>query len=499
MKDSKPKVVAFPRWVLVLVALALLASACGGNDDEGGDGAEAPQPAASEPADTNGEAEPAPAETEPAEAEPESDEPAPAPTAESDTTEAPAPEEAPEATPEPIVLTDSFRGVTSEAILIGHSSIDFEKLNADFGLDLPYQNFGPPFLAMVDWYNEQGGVLGRRLEVVSELFLPVGATTAEAACLKLTEDVQVFAVINGFAGPGAEQVNTCVTELHDTILVGGLPTPEQAEASGGLWVSPQMSLERRNTAMVSILEQTGRIDELSPVMIIGAHPEQQSLVDGIAEDLRAAGAEVPVVGVVTTTGDQFATQAEMDVYIERARSDGIVSILLAGEDEYRNSHLWDTAPEFVYLIGNGDRLADWQREQPDGLQSGTLVLTSRGGPSPMEDPRILHCIDVIEGALGIEILPPEELGDDDIQHWAGMLNACRDLSMFVQIAEAAGPDLTNDSWVAALDNVPDISVPGVGFASLSSTKVDAADELFLVEYDFEAREFIELAGPIDVG
>ncbi|MCQ3812043.1 MAG: ABC transporter substrate-binding protein [Acidimicrobiia bacterium] len=485
------------RWIALLVAFALVAAACGsGNDDDEGGEAPAPQATeaapAPEPAETDGEAEPAPAESEP-------DESAPAPTQEPAETEAPAPEEEPEATPEPIVLTDSFRGVTSEAILIGHSSIDFEKLNADFGLDVPYQNFGPPFLALVDWYNEQGGVLGRRLEVVSELFLPVGPTTAEAACLKLTEDVQVFAVLNGFAGPGAEQVNTCVTELHDTILVGGLPNPEQAAAAGGLWVSPQMSLERRNTAMVSILEQTGRIDDLSPVMIIGAHPEQQSLVDGIAEELRAAGAEVPVVGVVTTTGDQFATQVEMDVYVERARSDGVVSILLAGEDNYRNTHLWNTAPEFVYLIGNGDRLADWQREPPDGLQSVTSVLTARGGPSPMEDPRILHCIDVIENALGIEVLPLEELGEDDIQHWAGMLNACRDLALFVQIAEAAGPDLTNEAWVAALDNVPDISVPGVEFASLSSEKVDAADELFLVEYDFDARAFIELAGPIDVG
>lgn len=488
------------RWIAVLALLALVASACGGgNGDDGGGGAEAPQATAAaevaEPDDSDDDrAEPV--EEPDAESDaPVVDEDEPAP----EVPDEPEDDATPEPTPEPIVLTDSFRGVTSEAILIGHSSIDFEKLNADFGLDLPYQNFGPPFLALVDWYNEQGGVLGRRLEVVSELFLPVGATTAEAACLKLTEDVQVFAVLNGFAGPGAEQVNTCVTELHDTILVGGLPTPEQAAAAGGLWVSPQMSLERRNTAMVSILDQTGRIDDLSPVMIIGAHPEQQALVDGIAEDLRAAGADVPVVGVVTTTGDQFATQAEMDVYVERARSDGVVSILLTGEDNYRNTHLWNIAPEFVYLIGNGDRLADWQREPPDGLQSGTMVLTARGGPSPMEDPRILHCIDVIEDALGIEVLPLEELDEGDIQHWAGMLNACRDLAVFVQIAEAAGPDLTNESWVAALDNVPNLSVPGVEFASINSDKVDAADELFLVEYDFDARAFIELAGPIDIG
>ena len=498
MKDGKRKASALPRWILVLLALALVAGACGGgNDDDDDAGAEAPQPTAAatapEPADADGEAETAPTESDP-------DEPAPAQAQEEpEEAEAPAPEEAPEATPEPIVLTDSFRGVTSETILIGHPTIDFEKLNADFGLDLPYQNFGPPLLALVDWYNEQGGVLGRRIEVVSELYMPVGSTTAEAVCLKMTEDQQVFAVLTGFAGPGTEHVNTCITELYDTILVGGLPTPEQAEAAGGLWVTSEMSLGRRNQAMVSILEQTGRIDDLSPFMVFGGHPEQQALADGVADALRAAGAEVPVVVVVNNSGDQAATQAEVDVYVERARSDGVRSAILIGEAEFRNIHLFTTAPEIIYIMGHGDRLTDWLRQPPDGLQSGTKVFTARAGPSPMEDPRILHCIDVIEAALEIEILPPEELEEGDIQHWAGMINACRDLSMFMQIAEAAGPDLTNESWVAALDNIPDISVPGMAFASISSSKVDAADELYLVEYDFDTRAFIELEGPIDVG
>ena len=499
MKRSKRMVAALPRWVLVLLALALLASACGGNDDEDGDGAEAPQPAASEPADSDGEAEPAPADTEPAEADSETDEPAPAATAESASAEGPAPEEVPEATPEPIVLTDSFRGVTSESILIGLSYIDFETLNRDFGLSLPYQNFDPPFRALVDWYNEKGGVLGRRLELVSEAFLPVGAASAEAACLRLTEDVRVFAVLNGFAGPGAEDVNTCITELHETVLVGGLISPEQAEAAGGLWVSAEMSQERRITALVSILEQTGRIGELSPVMIIGAHPELQLLVDVIAESLQEAGAEVPVAGVVTATGDEFATQTEMDAYIQRGRSRGVKSVLLIGEDVYRNSHLWRTAPEFVYLMGNGDRLGAWQQRQPSSLSPHIQVLAARGGPSPVDDPLVQQCIEIVEAATGVEVRPVEELGEGEPDFWAGMMTACRDLAIFVQIAEAAGPDLTNESWIAALDKVPGLSVPGYEFASIRSDKTDAIDELFLVEYDYDTKRFVELAGPLDVG
>ncbi len=505
MKTSKTRSSsAVVRWLVALAVVALLAAACGsGNDDDDAGGVDtAPAPEATEaaePSDSAGSGDAdATEEPEPAE-EPDADEGSDAPATEETEEPEAAPDATPEATEEPIVLTDSFRGVTSESILIGFVAIDFETLNQDFGLDLSYKGYTPTFHALVDWYNEQGGVLGRRLEVVSEKFLPVGATTAEAACLKLTEDVQVFAVINGFAGPGTENVNTCFTVVHETILVGGLPSPEHAEASKGLWVSTQMSLERRTAAFASVLEQTGLIGEVSPVMVIGSNPELQGLVDFTAESLEAAGAEVPVAGVVTSTGDEYATQTEVDVFIERARSQGVVSVLLLGEGSYRNDQLWRNAPEFVYLIGNGDRISDWLREPPTTLSSETRVLTTRQGPTPVDDPRILQCIEVVEPAIGVEVKFPEELEEGEDNYWAALLNTCRDLSMFIQIAEAAGPDLTNESWVAALDNTPDLSIPGTQFASVSSDKVDATDALFLVEYDYANKEFVELAGPLDIG
>ena len=174
-------------------------------------------------------------------------------------------------------------------------------------------------------------------------------------------------------------------------------------------------------------------------------------------------------------------------------------MLLLGEGSYRNDQLWRNAPEFVYLIGNGDRISDWLREPPTTLSSETRVLTTRQGPTPVDDPRILQCIEVVEPAIGVEVKFPEELEEGEDNYWAALLNTCRDLSMFIQIAEAAGPDLTNESWVAALDNTPDLSIPGTQFASVSSDKVDATDALFLVEYDYANKEFVELAGPLDIG
>ena len=79
------------------------------------------------------------------------------------------------------MLTDSFRGVTAEAIRVGFTSIDFERLNRDFGLTLTYANYGPSVDALVADLNARGGILGRRIEVVHRLFLPVGPVAAGAA------------------------------------------------------------------------------------------------------------------------------------------------------------------------------------------------------------------------------------------------------------------------------------------------------------------------------
>ena len=461
------------RWMMlitVLAVLGLVAAACGDDGDEGGDTTDTEAP---ETTQTTA----APDEGEDTDGDDDATDPA-----------------------EDIVLTDSFRGVTADTIKIGATAVDFDALRGDFGLDLTFQAFAPQVDAIVAWYNENGGVLGRQIEVVHEIFLPVGAVTAEEACVRLTEDEEVFAVINGFSGPGAEDQNVCFGELHDTILVGGLPSADQATAAGGLWVTTDMSPDRRIPAGVDLLDEAGLIEELGTVMVVGSNPIEEPQVRAMAEAFRSKGLEVPVEVWVTTSGDEQATQSEVEVFIERARSEGVTTVAMIGEGEFRNGAFFADAPEFTYYFANGDRITDWQAIPPLNMQEGTRVLTNRGRPaSPVWDDRLQECIDVVEAAQGVEVKPPEELGETDDNYWSGTSGTCQRLAMFVQIAEAAGPDLTNDSWIAALDQVPDLGIPGYEFVSISADKVDARDELLLAEYDLATLSFDELTEPVDLG
>jgi hypothetical protein len=402
--------------------------------------------------------------------------------------------------PDESLLSASAPGITAETITLGYTSIDFDLLNSTYGLDLAYVGNAPIADAIAAWHNENGGVLGREIELIHESFVPVGPISAEEVCVKLAEDVTVFAVLGGFAGPGgAGDTNECFAELNDKIVVGAAPRADQAERAGGLWVSSDISVDRRNPAAARLMGDAGVLDDLGPMAVIG------SSADGAAEEmanaLRDEGVDVVFDDWVTTTGDRVATAANVGVWIERARNAGASTVVMLGLDEYRNQEFFIQAPEFTYIMGNGEAITDWESIPPEGLEPGTRVLTNNNGPDvgAFDDPRLVECIEVVEEALGVEVLATSQLPDGDPNYFAGAVGVCRTFSLFIQIAETAGPDLTNESWIAALDNVEDLSIPGYEFVSLSSDKVDTRDQLVLVEFDLETLSFDPITEPTDVG
>ena len=395
------------------------------------------------------------------------------------------------------VLEDTFRGVTSEAIKIGLTVIDFESLNQIFDLSLTYDNWIPVFEAMVADINSRGGILGRRVDLVSRSFLPVGSVTADAACTELTEDEQVFAVVNGFAGPGAEDVNECFTDLHETILVGGHPTPEQVDRARAPWISYDMSLTRRGVAFVNLLRETGWLDDLGPYLLLGVNSDYQPIIDDMVTALEVTGETVSVVAISDYTGDEAATIAFLDVLTERARVEGVASFLVVGEDPYTYEYLARLGGEFNLLIHNGDSISSWSQDPPPNLES-TLVITNMDFSS-RDDPTWGRCLQIADAVAGTTVRPPTDLADGETNHWAGMVNACQSLTLFELVASAAGPHLTNESFAAAAASLGHIDLPGYASASLGPDKYDARDSLTLAWWNNEEMDFEAISEPIDVG
>ena len=121
-------------------------------------------------------------------------------------------------------------------------------------------------------------------------------------------------------------------------------------------------------------------------------------------------------------------------------------------------------------------------------------MLSGGGETAQEhflSEGVQKCVKTYEAATGEKVIAPEDLGEGQtgegapkrIEVYIGIQDRCGELDLFKQIAEKAGPNLTNDTWTAAVNGVGKIKLNSTQFASLHEGKYDADDALRLVAFD----------------
>ena len=90
---------------------------------------------------------------------------------------------------------------------------------------------------------------------------------------------------------------------------------------------------------------------------------------------------------------------------------------------------------------------------------------------------------------------PSDVPDGEPAHGVGLRIACRALTVFNTIAAAAGENLNNDTFGAALESLGEVPLPGTGIGTLGDGKYDALDDLRLwtlnPNADEDGQEFIE--------
>ncbi len=453
--------------VIILLALALLAAACGGDDDGG------------ETSDQTTTTE-APATTE----APETTE---APT----TTEAPAAEEeeetptttaAPTTTTEaPIVLTASHRGVTAESIKVGvpYSDVTFIGWEPSHEATLIWQ-------VAADTINSQGGVLGRMIEVVTIGVSPVDAVAQEAACVELTEDEEVFVAM----GVIRNEIPLCYTVLHDTITINTYQTqPEIFEQSVAPMIGFLPLAERAVEAQLATLIDSGRLQDRK--VALSATPTTIELADTMSQILGDAGIEVvSVTNFQSPSSDQFAIDNEMDVNFERWASEGADAVVaVPGAAVPTTGALsrngWDGAYVITDAPGTDLGLLEGFGYGAEALV-GSIAIVPADNAALYEAGQagVKECFDTFDNAFDDDA--PVELRPEGRQTGVvGLIvRSCQALELFKAIAELAGPDLTNDSFDAAADEIGAFTVTGVLGGSLGPGKrdyIDAGTALFVFD------------------
>ena len=334
--------------------------------------------------------------------------------------------------------------------------------------------------------NDRGGINGRTLEAVYTVYLPLGVAQAEAACVELVEDNEIFVGMGVTVVP--ESV-LCYTELNGTpfIAVGAL-TEEIMSRSLEVVLTTDARVEDLRTAMIDLAESEGALDR--PVAV---HGDDRGAIEQAARELQSRGADVVSISTVSAPEtDVQARVGEFEGIFERWRSDGAEVVINVGTTldilsaMGRQEYYID-----VYSADGGlfQYQPDEEREH-EALRHVTAVV---GTPNQGEDhgPTIA-CHDAWDSRH-----PDLLLDDNPDQVWIVGVS-CAAVEMFAAVAGAAGPDLTRERLAPARDGLGTLDLAGVGEIRVGGDGPTGPTRAAVFRYDEEAR-FAAEDGAVPLG
>jgi hypothetical protein len=388
-------------------------------------------------------------------------------------------------------LTATWRGVTADSIHIAATTIDFQWL-VDNGFSP--NGWGDQTLVwetLVADLNARGGINGRM--VVLDAVRPFSAipgvgVSADAVCLEVAGDFETFAVLGGFLGP-AEISNICIAGQQNTILIGGRTDEERLSQAQAPWIENGTMVKRRMAVYASLLDQNGLIEGRKFVIIGNSATEETYNV--ARESMAAVGADV-VLELLSdqTGGDTEGEDAWWDVMVERVRSAGADSILMAGGDRAALRNLFWAGVELDLFIMNSESLSSMSSSVTPEMAVGAIMLTGLTEQEQLETVSSQTlCIEPFEAAHPEIVVGTPDTHEDGIEKWwRSIMTHCSQLLLFEMIASAAGPVLTHDTFREAMESIPQGSLPVCPYGSLVPGKVDFCDAFRLSSFEDDGSD-----------
>ena len=396
--------------------------------------------------------------------------------------------------PTPVVLTASYQGVTEAEIAIGAAAIDMGQINEMFGVEMGVFSEEKLYAAMADDLNKRGGINGRNVVVHVSLFLPIGEADSERVCTELVEDKKVFVVIGQFV----DDHSLCVTELHGHPYVGHWgETFERPARSRGLFFGVEMDFDDIVVAAVAEMIRAGDLEGFNVGVFYGALPGK-TYADAAEALLDDAG--ITVVGAYSTgpaVNDTVADQQALENVAQRMRSDGVDLVLsLAspfGIALTAQNIGWDVPIAIVsgQAAGGTSVLDDLSISDEVLARTFAVTVNRVSREEALADPGVQHCVGVYNERFGDE---PLDLSDEEIV--LNVTNHCRGFALTVMILEAAGANLTPETFVAAGEGLGTFDLPAMAGATLSADKHSAGSLIRRYEYVPEARTWLPVGDPI---
>lgn len=335
--------------------------------------------------------------------------------------------------------------------------------------------------------NAAGGIDGRKLQPVFEVYSLADPATIERSCVALTENHQVVAVVTGQYVLGGDQ---CVAQ-HGTPIFESVAAPQPAytQYPGLVWTA-QMAPNQNAKSFAQELISSGalkgqKVGVLADSLGGDFQPVSQVLVPA----LKAGGIDV---AHVTDLSSNFSVMPQqIPPQIADMRSAGVTTIVDATPGP--NLVLWlgglqkaAWSPKFVMSDLNDADFAIYTGAYPPAMQGTVAYTTQRYGesvagyPTPAVDQT---CLRHYESDGGVSVAP-------GTPNYVQLEQSCQALTMLVDGLKSAAKNLTRQSFIKAMDSLGSIDLPFQGPSSLHAGKNSAADAVRVTKFQFKDHQFV---------
>jgi ABC-type branched-subunit amino acid transport system substrate-binding protein len=364
-------------------------------------------------------------------------------------------------------LTATDIGVTPTTIKIGIVLLD---LGGASGLGAAVPGFDPKqqqaeWQTWVDDINKRGGINGRKVQAFFAKGDPLDTNSERAACLTLTQDDGVFAVIDMAQGLGTSQL--CVTAENKRLLFTGsiLPTSFYAQSAGRLITETQHG-NRWASDWASALNSLGQLKGRTLGVLTDQSGSDTMVNGGLLPKLKSLGYNVAYVADVS--GDPQQGPSEVPAQLQQMRLKNVDAVFLATSFINATTFVSDADKQqwspryFVSDIGGltvGTLLSGMPRSF-----DGAIAITDYGyDPSPAHPfPRgAASCLSRWNALTGQKLTPPAK-GKSDDQTISNVVVYCLALGVVEQSFGKAGPDLTRPAVSVAIQRLGSIDWSGGG-------------------------------------
>jgi ABC-type branched-subunit amino acid transport system substrate-binding protein len=389
---------------------------------------------------------------------------------------------------------DSTVGITDDKINVAFIGVDFSALEST-GLVPELGDQEKQVKAIVDDINANGGVGGRQIDLHLKIinYLEGGADVLQAACIEATQEFKAAVVI--LPPAAARDLARCTAVTNKTLTIDTTAFDQALfeEAQGRLFATGGMSIDRQYRAWVDQMDDLDLLKGKKIGIVAGDQPAESlgPIKTALVPELEDKGYEVTQNITLPCSGGDTSCE-QYDAAAQKLKDAGVDVVFMTLSNTF--------GPPLVQAAANIGYHPQWLLEGNQATNTVSKFYESVKadwdgsvgvGFSFNADPTTAaqRCNQVVSDGSGEKYAE----GSDAFGFTAIVcisFDALKDAADSVPKA-----DLDQGTLIAAIEDLG--SIPGIASpdGTLSATKHDALDYLFLCDYKASSGTCVQRSGP----